>query len=201
MVATLRRDARLGTALLHQEFVADVKRVVGRLLGTDADHDDIVQQVFLNAFTSSQGLRDPGRLQAWVRSIAVHTVCRELRRRSTRRSLQRAMPPATHADLARDVEVRDLLWRTKQILDRMPRRERTVFILHELERYTVAELAQAYGWSSSTTKRRIAAAYARFHRLGGHDAEALPLLPTSSRSTTERAAKRRTRELPDQLDR
>ena len=51
-----------GLALLYDRYARDVNRLVWHLLGADADHDDIVQQVFLRMIQSVATLRHPERL-------------------------------------------------------------------------------------------------------------------------------------------
>ncbi len=152
-----------------------MKRTVWRLLGPDSEHDDLVQQVFLNALRSCHQIREPERLQGWLRRVTVYTICRELRRRMARRALEGDASISHFEDPASDVELTDRLLSAKRVIERMPARDRTVFVLHRLEHYTVAELAQTFGWSRATAKRRISAAHARFRRLAGKDSNVLPL--------------------------
>ena len=70
---------------LYDRCARQVNGVVWRILGADAEHDDVVQQVFANVFRSLGQLRDPERLDAWVTGVAVRTARTELRRRRVRR--------------------------------------------------------------------------------------------------------------------
>ena len=79
-------------------------------------------------------------------------------------------------DLVRDVEVRDLLLRAKALIERMPARERLVFVLHVVEGRTLAEIAELCGYSLNTAKRRYAAANRRFQALLARDPELSSIL-------------------------
>lgn len=162
----LQTDPVRAVHALHTRFASDINRLVWRLLGADPDHNDIVQQVFFKVMRNGHRLRDPERLEAWVHSITVNTVYEELRRRDVRRLFARDWGPVEfHPDLVRDVEVRDLLARAKSVVDRMPAKERVVFVLHLVEGRALGEVAELCRFSLATAKRRLAAANRRFAAL------------------------------------
>jgi RNA polymerase sigma-70 factor, ECF subfamily len=181
-----RRDAELlervrdepvqGAGLLYARFSEDVNRLVWRLLGADADHHDIVQQVFLKILQHCDALREPEKLASWVQSITVNTVYEELRKREVRRIFLRESQPAEiHPSLVHDVEVRDFLMRAKSVLDKLPAKERIVFALHILEGQTLHEISATLGYSLATAKRRLSAAHRRFSSLIAHNPDLMRL--------------------------
>jgi RNA polymerase sigma-70 factor, ECF subfamily len=148
---------------LYDRFSVDVNRWVWRLLGADADHNDVVQQIFVRVLRTARRLRDPERMVSWIHAIAVNTVYGELRRREVRRMFLREHDPAPpHADFVREVEVRDLLVRAKRIIEKLPPKERMVFMLHHVEGRTLHEVAELCGYSHTTAKRRLGDAHRRF---------------------------------------
>lgn len=173
----LREDAVRATADVHARFASEVNRLVWRLLGADPDHNDIVQQVFCKIMLNGHKLRELERLSGWVQSITVNTVYEELRRRDVRRIFQRdSNDLGFHPDLVQDVEVRDLLLRAKSVLDRMPAKERIVFVLHFVEGRPLVEVAEVCGFSLATAKRRLNAANRRFTLLIGKNPDLAALL-------------------------
>lgn len=176
LAARLREDPAAAMAELHARFAGDVNRLVWRLLGADPDHNDIVQQVFCKIMLNGHRLRELTRLGGWVQSITVNTVYEELRRRDVRRVFQRdANDVSFHPDLVRDVEVRDLLLRAKRIIDKLPAKERIVFVLHFVEERPLPEVAELCEYSLATAKRRLIAANKRFAALAGKNSDLLKL--------------------------
>jgi RNA polymerase sigma-70 factor (ECF subfamily) len=140
-----------------------INRVVWRLLGADAEHDDVVQQVFVKIIRHSASLREPDKLHAWVQAITANVVYEELRQREARRQILRELPPAEiPPTLVHDVEVRDYLRRAKDVLDLLPAKERTVFSMVVLEGHPLESVAARLGYSHSTAKRRLGQARRRF---------------------------------------
>ena len=70
----LRRGSRAAATAVYDRFSALVNRWVWRLLGADAEHDDIVQQVFVRILRAGPNLRDSDKLAGWVHAITVNTV-------------------------------------------------------------------------------------------------------------------------------
>ncbi len=165
LAALMRSDPVAAAPLLYARFTGPVNRLVWRLLGADPDHNDVVQQVFYRVLKQGKYLRDAEKLDSWVQTIAANTVYELLRRRQVRRIFLRDLPTEAHADLVRDVEVRDMLLRTKALIERLPAKERIVFVLYYVEGRTLAEVAELRGYSLATAKRKVGRANKRFQYL------------------------------------
>ncbi|MEW6741333.1 MAG: sigma-70 family RNA polymerase sigma factor [Planctomycetota bacterium] len=61
----------------HRGMVRGIVRVIG---GCRLDPDDLVQEIFLEAWRSLRRLREPLRFLAWLQGVARNTCRRELRR-------------------------------------------------------------------------------------------------------------------------
>ena len=71
---------------LHSSYVATVGF---RLLGNDAEIDDLVQEVFIEANRGLSQLRDPTALRGWLARICVRKSVRRLRHRRLRQRHRR----------------------------------------------------------------------------------------------------------------
>jgi len=162
LIARLRSDPVAAAPLVYARFAPAVNRTVWRLLGADPDHNDVVQQVFYRVLKKAARVREPDKLDSWVQSVTANTVYELLRRRQVRRAFLKELPTETHADLVREVEVRDLLTQTKEIIEHLSPEDRIVFVLYYLEGLTLAELAEIRGCSVATAKRRVSRADRRF---------------------------------------
>ncbi len=181
LVELARRDVEAGLSLLHQRYSRLVARLVWRLLGPDPDQEDIVQQVFFTMLRSIARVREPQKLDAWVRTVTVNTVRQELRKRSVRRTFFAYQPDADPAgDMVRELESRDLLASCVGILDKMSPNLRIVFVLHFVEGFSQREVAEACDCALITIKRRVKAADKRFRQLVAHNPELLRLLEDRS---------------------
>ncbi len=159
----IRRDAAAAKAF-HRRYGARISRWVWRLLGADAEHDDVVHQVFVNALSSVHTVRKPRSLDAWVDSVTIRTVRKEIRRRRYTRMLvpateivEQAVDPRTPA---REAHVQ----RFYRVLAQLKPDDRIVIVLRFVEGCSLGEVAAACGCSLATIKRRINRATEAFRK-------------------------------------
>lgn len=127
-------------------------------LGPGPDVDDLVQDVFVSAYTNLAVLEDRERFAPWVRRIAENRSLTYLRSRQTRRRHARTVLtlPATEAPqpdtLLEAEEDRARIW---EAIGELPDDQREVLLLHYLEEHTARQVATYLGVSVSTVKGRL----------------------------------------------
>jgi RNA polymerase sigma-70 factor (ECF subfamily) len=149
---------------VFRRYSAYVARIAVRLMGTDSDLDDVVQDVFIEAHRGLQALRDPRAVRAWLARICVRRTLRRLRRRRLLSFLSldalagKDEPLDPGSSPERQAEVRKLY----RMLDAMPVEERVVWVLRHVEGESLDAIVILCGCSKSTVQRRLRAAQARF---------------------------------------
>lgn len=169
-----------------QQFSHHVASLVYSTLGSRTDHDDLVQQVFLELLGSLSTVRDGERLKGWVSQVTVNT-CRTLLRRERRGRWLRLFSsseeaPEAWADDRLDARQVALLKATYSVLEGLDADERIAFSLHYLEELSIDETATAMGLSTATVKRRLSAAREHFREA----AQSVPLLMEVLEAADER---------------
>jgi RNA polymerase sigma-70 factor (ECF subfamily) len=152
----------MSEAQLFKRFAPYVARIGLRLLGREADVDDLIQEVFFAAFRQRDQLRDPQAAKNWLATIAVRTARRQLRRRRLRQfvGLDNGGPALELPDPQISPEKRALLARVYEILDSMGVERRLAWTLRYVEGEKLEVVAERCGCSLATVKRRIASAQA-----------------------------------------
>ncbi|MEM7157308.1 MAG: RNA polymerase sigma factor [Myxococcota bacterium] len=149
----------------HSRYVAGV---VFRLMGNDAELEDIVQDTFVRANERLDSLRDRGQVRSWLVTIAVRLAQSKMTRRRRRSWLRRQiMPAAPTVSDPRDRAPADELY---SALDQIPDKLRTPWILSRVEGLKLEEVACSCDVSLATVKRRIADAQTRLDRRLGDSA-------------------------------
>lgn len=169
LVHAVARGDPAAASTLHGHYSAHVNRLVWRLLGADAEHDDVVQQTFVNIICSMHTLREPERLDAWITSVTVNTVRREIRSRRFRRRVATEADPAEAVASGSDPERAVAVRRFYEVVARLREDARIVFILSTVEGYTLAEIATATDSSLATVKRRLRRARSGFMKRARQD--------------------------------
>jgi len=133
--------------------------LASRLLGTDAEADDVVQEAFLTAWRRLPDLDEPERLRNWLMRIATNKAIDRLRARHDHDDVdehERAASPAGAPD--RVVEHRlqlDAVWRA---VDLLPVDQRRCWLLREIAGWSYADIGEALGLTTSTVRGQLARA-------------------------------------------
>ncbi len=147
---------------LVRQHGARVYRMVASLLGpgaSDADVQDIAQDVFLGAHRALPRFRGDSKVETWLYGIASRTVLMHLRSWRRRRRLKQAVEAEPiverSADLERTVAERAELVRVWRCLLQIPAKKRVVYVLYEVEGLTGKEIADALEINEATVRTRL----------------------------------------------
>lgn len=147
-----------------RRHVAELTRVVTRLLGPCAEVDDVIQDTLVLALEKLDGLREPAAFKGWMIRIGVNEARRVFRRRRLRRlvGLDETVqsPQLAESSLTGlEPELRAELALIDEMLRKLSSERRIAWTLRYVEGYSLPEVADACDCSLATAKRRIAAAH------------------------------------------
>jgi RNA polymerase sigma-70 factor (ECF subfamily) len=163
LVAAMRGGRGDAKAAFYKQHARAIHGLVFRLMGPDAELDDVVNDVFVRALESLPRLRDPSALRSWLSGIAVRTVRIRFQRRRRQRWLQFMapddVPPMIHHP---QMEIGEALRDVYAILEGIDVEERIALVLHRVQGLHLEEAARAAGMSLATFRRRLARGEAKF---------------------------------------
>lgn len=124
--------------------------------GNPDDAADVCQDAFLAALERLTDLRDPSRFAGWLREIVRNRALNLVRARSVRDAvpLEAAFPVATEnpaGDAERAVLRRDL----GEALDGLTAIQREIVLLHDVEGWRHAEIADRIGLAEGTIRYHL----------------------------------------------
>ena len=162
LVAEARTGSERAFTALYRRHARYVAGVVYRLMGSDGELDDIVQEAFVDALHGLDGLTEPEKFRPWLVTIAVRRVHRRLESRHRLRTLKSAVGHVMprHSD-PNDRQRVDALYAA---LDRISAKVRIPWVLHVIEGESLPEVARCCGVSLATVKRQIAEAGEKIER-------------------------------------
>jgi RNA polymerase sigma-70 factor, ECF subfamily len=157
----------LGTfAETYREYAPRVAQWAARLGGTSVDAEDIVQEVFLVVSRKWSTLRADGNLTSWLFQVTRKIAANQRRHMRWRRlwsaNDELASVPYNSPDPDVELERRRTLALFHRAVDRLPEKQRTVFVLFELEGMSTAAIAELTQRNLSTVKVQLARARGRF---------------------------------------
>lgn len=152
---------------LYSRYVAAIGL---RLMGRDADVDDLVQDVFLDAVRGLGTLRDPEAIRGWLATLTVRTARRRIRYNRVRRifSSGESEDYSALVDLSATPEQRLLISRCYQALNKVPTNQRLAWVLRHVEGEPLAVVAERCECSLASAKRYIEKANRHLQEALGH---------------------------------
>ena len=145
---------------LYERHRSDVGRLVYRMLGARSDLEDVIQEVFIQAYKSLKDFRGQSKFSTWLHRVTVNVVLMHRRAARSRPTFSEAVPedrvaspnsPAPDEDTERRERIRAF----GRLLDRLADKKRIVFVLHELEGLAPSEIAQVVGAPVLTVRTRL----------------------------------------------
>src|SRR5262249_13793619 len=145
-------------------FLPRLKAYAACLMGTQTDVEDLLQEVWLRAFTKRRSFAGQGPVGGWLLVICRNVCFRHLRRQGLRARLTREWVVTTSASAGEITELDlDELQPTDhaRVLDavaRLPLRQRSTLMLRLIEGRTTKEPATILNCSEGTVKAALHAA-------------------------------------------
>jgi len=151
---------RLAGRELYDAHAPRVYSLVFRLSGDEEKARELTQDTFIRAFSRLTQFRGDAALSTWLHRIAV-TVVSNARRKEIRFkrevSLEEAGSVASHGVEA-DPDLKESIDRA---IENLSEAYRTTLVMHDVEGYTHAEIAEVLGVPEGTCKSRLSAARAQ----------------------------------------
>lgn len=151
-----------------QRFGRYLYRIARGVVNDDTEAEDIVQEAFMRAYHRFDTFRGEAPFRSWLTSILLNEARSRLRKRQIMVGLEQVNPSSldpywiskTHTDSGGDdpvsvaafAEIRRLL---KGAINKLPDSYRMVFVLREIEQYSVEETAIRLAIKPQTVKTRL----------------------------------------------
>ncbi len=140
---------------LYDANVDRVYRLAYRMAGADDLARDFTQDAFLRAWQRLDQFRGGAAFSTWLHAIAVSVALNGLRKVDRHRRRERSLENAAHVAPERrglDPGARE---RLRRAVDGLSEIYRSVLLMHDLEGYGHAEIAQILGVAEGTSKARL----------------------------------------------
>jgi len=165
-VVAARAGEQWAVEALFRRYAPMINGLALRLIGRDADVDDLVQDCFVEALKNLGRLREPDAVAGWLRAIVVNHASKLIRKRVLlgRLGLSREkfkVDPDLVASRNVPADVASELSAIYRVIERLPARLRVPLVLRRIEEFSLEEVARLTKTSLATTKRRIGEAEQR----------------------------------------
>jgi len=153
---------RLAGRALYDTHAPRVYSLAFRLSGDAEKAREFTQDTFIRAFARLSQFRGDAAFSTWLHRITV-TVVSNARRSEVRFAREVALDEAHMVESAPEAEP-DLKECIARAVENLTEVYRTTLILHDIEGYTHAEIAELLGVPEGTCKSRLSAARAQLRQ-------------------------------------
>ena len=161
------------TRELFRKHRARVHACLFRVLGTNREMDDLLQDAFIQVFQSLRGWRAEASLATWIDRVSVRVAYRYLSQRGRRVQTDPLVDDeavaAVEGPNARRQLARDGVQRLYAALDELGAASRLAFTLHEIDGRPLSEVASLVGSTVTATKLRVWRARKKIEAIAGVD--------------------------------
>ena len=160
LVARARTGDRTAFRALFDRHRSDVARLVYRMVGPRAEMEDLVQEVFVQVHRSLRDFRGDARFSTWLHRVTVNVVLMHRRAERSRPILTEELPSGTIEDAGSvhpddEAERRARIGAFFKVLEGITEKKRIVFVLHDLEGLSPAEISTVVGAPVLTVRTRL----------------------------------------------
>lgn len=128
-------------------YLGSIHRFAYRLLGDQAEAEDIAQEAFLRLWRQAARWEPRATIGTWLYRVARNLCVDRLRARQTRRQAPPPEPPEPTPDGASLLERRELSESVQQAIEELPERQRMALVLvhyEGLRNYEAAEVMEVH---------------------------------------------------------
>jgi len=179
LAARCVRGERAAELELFERYRLRVHGTLYRILGSNRDMEDLVQNAFAATYRSLPRYRAEASLATWIDRISARVAYDYLRQK--RRSITHldSVPElaATEPSAERRALAREALRRLYRILQRVESKQRIAFGLHVIDGRPLREVADVTGSSLTATKMRLWRARREVWRQAARDPVLASCLP------------------------
>lgn len=144
-----------------------LRRYLERMTGDPMDADDLLQIVLIKIAKGLSGFEGRSKLKTWAFQIAYRTAVDHFRRKGTRGNVvefEEEAHPVEERETVEQIVIDEMSSCVREVIDSLPPDYRSAIVLHDLQKLTAEETAQACGCSLATAKIRIHRARKRLRK-------------------------------------
>jgi RNA polymerase sigma-70 factor (ECF subfamily) len=152
-------------AELVNRFQKKLYALAHHLLGNHLDADEVVQETFVRVYKKRKELRDVNYFSTFLVRIATNYAIDLLRKRKGHQGIAEdtsSLPGEVQMDLSRriatpseTIEQKRLMEEINRALDLLPPKQRMTAILHDVEGYSKAEIAEIFNCPQATVRSNL----------------------------------------------
>lgn len=164
LIARVIAGDRLAGRALYDTHAPRVYSLAYRLSGDEEKAREFTQDTFIRAFSRLSQFRGDAAFSTWLHRIVL-TIVSNARRSEIRFAREVTLEEAHSVEASAEAAEPDLKECLARAVDNLSEAYRTTLVMHDIEGYTHAEIAEILGVPEGTCKSRLSAARAQLREV------------------------------------
>jgi len=144
--------------LIYEKYSGKLYLFALKYLRSKAEAEELVQSVFLKIWEHRKNLRKESSFKSFLFTIAYNDICKLFRKRSYFQKLISetiASNPESSFGIEEGIEYQSVLDRIRQVINKLPERQKNIFLKSRVEGKTTKEIAEELNLSPGTVDNYI----------------------------------------------
>jgi len=143
---------------LYRKSVGRVYGLCLRMCGNQSLAEELTQEAFVRAWQKLPSFRGDSAFSTWMHRLTVNVVLGHQRSAGRRQARENAAGEEWYSDGNVTRERPGVAMDLERAIARLPKRARTVFVLHDVEGYKHSEISEVAGMAVGTSKAQLSRA-------------------------------------------
>lgn len=167
LVANVQRGDLSAFQELVEKYKQKVYYMALDMTGNHHDAEDLSQEVFIKVYSSIKDFRGDSKLSSWMYRIAMNTCIDKTRRKRLKLvELDEKVheKPSSGSNPQKDMEALSTQAKIDEALQKLPPRQRSIFVMRHYNDLMLREIAETLGISEGTVKAQLFRAVQRLQK-------------------------------------
>lgn len=158
LIASLQRGSVNAFEILFENYSQKLYRFSFSYLKSEAEAEDVVQEVFLKIWQNRSSLKTETSFQSYLFTIAFHAIQKSFNKKTQQQKFRLDLfefLAAENSSLEEQLNFETLMARLDQLIEQLPTRRKEIFFKRKKEGKSIQNIALEMGISEKTVENQI----------------------------------------------
>lgn len=159
LITRLQKDEPKAFDLIYSKYAVNLYKFALKFLRSEDEAEELVQSVFMKIWELRKSIKTDTSFKSFIFTIAYNDMCKIFRKRKCNMEFIKEMlyTSEPYYETADRIEYRSLVNRLETIMNKLPEKQRIIFIKSRYEGKSTREIAEEVGLSPGTVDNYISA--------------------------------------------
>jgi RNA polymerase sigma-70 factor (ECF subfamily) len=159
LITRLHKDDIRAFELIYSRYAVNLYRFALKYLRSEDEAQEMVQSIFVKIWDLRKKIKTDTSFKSFIFTIAYNNMCKLFRKRKYNKEFVNEILYLNHpsSEMERSIDYKSLIDSLEKIIEKLPEKQKTVFIKSRYEGKSTKEIAEDVGLSPGTVDNYISA--------------------------------------------